>query len=37
MNALVAQWQSRRLLSGIVQVQVLPGALRFWEVRVRKR
>ncbi len=26
--ALVAQWQSRRLLSGGVQVRVLPGALK---------
>ena len=27
-EALVAQWQSSRLLSGWLQVQVLPGALR---------
>ena len=27
LDALVAQWQSSRLLSGWLQVQVLPGAL----------
>jgi hypothetical protein len=44
MHALVTQWQSRRLLSDIGQVWVPaqrevspPGALGFWEVRVRKR